>query len=75
NHSKATRPLFLATNKIVDIYTNDSLPAKITRDFLLHAANNVLPIKNFITSKLLERPNNIVFKPLTALSEKILQRI
>jgi ubiquinone biosynthesis UbiH/UbiF/VisC/COQ6 family hydroxylase len=53
-HRKETRPLYLATNKIVDLYTKDSLPARVARDVFLHLANNVMPVKSFITSKLLE---------------------
>lgn len=57
-HRRATRPLYFATNRIVDLYTRDTIPAKIARDFLLHVANNILPIKSFITSKLLEKVEN-----------------
>ena len=38
-------PLYLTTNSIVNLYTNSSLPAKITRPFLLRFANTVRPIK------------------------------
>jgi ubiquinone biosynthesis UbiH/UbiF/VisC/COQ6 family hydroxylase len=53
-HKKVTRPLYLATNKIVDLYTKDSMAARVARDAFIHISNNVLPIKSFITSKLLE---------------------
>ena len=38
-------PLYLTTNSIVNLYTSSSLPAKITRPFLLRFANTVRPIK------------------------------
>ena len=38
-------PLYLATNGIVNLYTNTSFPAKLTRPFLLRFANIIKPVK------------------------------
>ncbi len=38
-------PLYLTTNSIVNLYTSNILPAKITRQFMLRLANTVKPIK------------------------------
>ena len=38
-------PLYLSTNGIVTLYTNNSIPAIFTRKFLLKAVNVIKPIK------------------------------
>ena len=38
-------PLYLTTNGIVNLYTNTSFPAKLTRPFLLRFANIIKPVK------------------------------
>ena len=38
-------PIYLTTNSIVNLYTSNILPAKITRQFMLRLANTVKPIK------------------------------
>ena len=55
-HKRATRPLYLATNAIVRLYTNDSPPAKFARSALLTAADIFFPAKKLIMSKLGEMP-------------------
>ena len=40
-HRFATRPLYLATNAIVRLYTDDSLPARVARGALLGLASRV----------------------------------
>ena len=42
---RAAIPLYLTTNSIVNLYTSNILPAKITRQFMLRLANTVKPIK------------------------------
>ena len=42
---RAAAPLYLATNSIVNLYTSNILPAKITRQFILRFVNTVKPIK------------------------------
>lgn len=53
-HQRSTRFLYLMTNSIVGLYTNDSPPLRIVRSFLLRMANKVTPIKSLIMSKLVE---------------------
>jgi len=38
-------PLYLATNSIVQLYTNTSRPSKIARKFALRAVNTIKPLK------------------------------
>ena len=38
-------PVYLTTNSIVNLYTSNILPAKITRQFMLRLVNSVDPIK------------------------------
>ena len=42
---RAAAPLYLATNSIVNLYTSNILPAKLTRQFILRFVNTVKPIK------------------------------
>ena len=51
-HRRATRPLYLATNAIVRLYTNDSRPARVARSALLAVANRFAPAKHLIMSRL-----------------------
>lgn len=63
NHMKVTRPLYLGTNGIVGLYTNESLPAKVLRNVTLRLANNFPPIKHLITNKLTEKRPSFGFLP------------
>jgi len=51
-HQRVSKPIYLGTNAIVDLYTNDILPAKIARSALLLISNYFPPIKNKITHQL-----------------------
>ena len=42
---RVATPLYLTTNGIVNLYTNTSFPAKLTRPFLLRFANIIKPVK------------------------------
>ena len=42
---RAAAPLYLATNSIINLYTSNILPAKLTRQFILRFVNTVKPIK------------------------------
>ena len=53
-HMKATRPLYYGTNGLVNLYTNETLPAKAARAISLRLANTLSPIKRIITNKLTE---------------------
>jgi len=54
-HRRATRPLYMVTNMIVGLYTDDSPPAKVARKMLLNAANKMVPVKNYLMDKLIEK--------------------
>lgn len=53
-HMRVTWPMYLGTNGIVGLFTNDTAPAKALRKLVLHVANNFPPIKQLITSRLTE---------------------
>lgn len=63
NHMKVTRPLYLGTNSIVGLYTNESVPAKLLRNVTLRLANNFPPIKQLITNKLTDKHTSFGFLP------------
>ena len=47
---RAAAPLYVTTNSIVNLYTSNVLPAKITRQFMLRLANTINPIKQTFLS-------------------------
>ena len=51
-HMRVTKPLYLGTNAIVNLFTNDALPVKALRKAVLHASNHFEPIKWLIKHKL-----------------------
>lgn len=51
-HRKVTHPLYLATNGIVRLFTNDILPARIMRKAVLRLGNNIKPINRMIMNEL-----------------------
>jgi len=53
-HRAATLPLYLATNAIVRLYTDNTAPARVLRHGLLRLANAVSPAKDFMLRKLTE---------------------
>ena len=59
-HMRVTRPLYLGTNGIVSLFTNDTLPAKVLRKLSLRIANNLPPLKSLITSKLTENTRHFL---------------
>lgn len=56
-HRRATLPIFLGTNALVKLYTDDRLPARFARRTLLRVADRVLPIKGWITRRLTDIPS------------------
>lgn len=54
DHRRATQPLYMATNAIVGLYTDNSLPARIAREALLRVGNGLSPVKSFLMRKLTE---------------------
>ncbi len=53
-HRKFTRPLYLGTNALVKLYTNETAPAKLIRHGLLKLGNRLKPAKHVITNLLTE---------------------
>ncbi len=51
-HRLASKPIYIGTNAIVKLYTNDFLPAKLLRKGLLHFSNRFPPLKQSITRQL-----------------------
>jgi len=52
NHQRVTRPLYYGTNGIVDVFTSETLPAKILRKALLRIGSNFSPLKRKIIDQL-----------------------
>tara|TARA_B100001123_G_C15300130_1_gene1020730 strand:+ start:1378 stop:2553 length:1176 start_codon:yes stop_codon:yes gene_type:complete len=53
-HKRASKPLYLGTNTLVKLYTNDSLFSKIIRKTMLRIGNNFIPAKRKIINQLTE---------------------
>lgn len=51
-HQLLSRPLYEATNAIVDLYTNDKPLAKIVRKAAIHMGNKFMPFKHAVTHRL-----------------------
>jgi len=51
-HQMATRPLYLLTRWLTDVYTHESVPGKLLRETLLRVAQNWSPIKKAIARSL-----------------------
>lgn len=51
-HMIVTRPLFSGTNHIVNLFTNESTPAKLARKAALRLSNHLPPVKWAIRQKL-----------------------
>lgn len=51
-HRRETRPIYIGTNALVQLYTKDSPLARIARNALLHIGNSIPPAKRLITNKL-----------------------
>jgi 2-polyprenyl-6-methoxyphenol hydroxylase-like FAD-dependent oxidoreductase len=48
----AAGPIYLATNSIVNLYTSNILPAKLTRQFVLRFVNTIKPAKQVFLNML-----------------------
>lgn len=59
-HRRATRPLFLATNAVVALYTNDTAPARLLRGALHGFARRFPPVGGALSNMLThERPGAV----------------
>ncbi len=53
-HRKATYPLYIATNALVRLYTNNHAVARIARSLILLVGTGLSPIKDYMLHKLTE---------------------
>ncbi|MEQ1517053.1 MAG: 5-demethoxyubiquinol-8 5-hydroxylase UbiM [Usitatibacteraceae bacterium] len=56
-HRRATLPIFLGTNALVKLYTDDRMPARVARRGLLRIADRLPPLKSWITRRLTDMPS------------------
>ncbi len=63
-HMRVTKPLYLGTNAIVSLFTNDALPVKALRKAVLHFSNHFEPIKWLIKHKLTDSEQQKIKLPL-----------
>jgi ubiquinone biosynthesis UbiH/UbiF/VisC/COQ6 family hydroxylase len=54
-HRRATRPIYLGTNVLVSLFTDDEMPARFLRTAVLRLANRLPPLKAGITRQLTGR--------------------
>jgi ubiquinone biosynthesis UbiH/UbiF/VisC/COQ6 family hydroxylase len=54
-HRRATRPIYLGTNVLVSLFTDDQMPARFVRTAVLRLANRLPPLKAGITRQLTGR--------------------
>jgi ubiquinone biosynthesis UbiH/UbiF/VisC/COQ6 family hydroxylase len=54
-HDRAARPIYLGTNLVVSLYTDDHLPARIARGALLHLGNLLHPARHAIMRQLTDK--------------------
>ena len=52
NHRLGTRPLYLTTRAIVDLYTNDRRPARVLREAALRAGSRFSPFRRALAASL-----------------------
>ena len=50
-HMLHAQPIYLGTNMLLKLFTNETAPAKILRGLVLRASNNFPPLKKLITSR------------------------
>ncbi|WP_334178866.1 5-demethoxyubiquinol-8 5-hydroxylase UbiM [Pseudoxanthomonas sp.] len=56
-HRRGSRPLYLATRAIVELYTNDRAPARVVRETVLRAGRRLTPFRRVLARTLAdERP-------------------
>lgn len=61
-HRRATRPLYLATQMLASLYTDDHGPAVIARKLALHAAARLKPFRHVVAARLTSaRPRASLF--------------
>ena len=58
-HRLDTLPLYVATAGIVNLYTNDTLPASLARKALINIADKMAPIKALMMNKLVDNGKSL----------------
>lgn len=66
-HRKDTLPLYLMTAGIVNLYTNDTMPAQFARRAFIEIADKMAPIKAVMMNKLVDDGRNHFQLPLPRL--------
>ncbi|MBN8648002.1 MAG: 5-demethoxyubiquinol-8 5-hydroxylase UbiM [Caulobacterales bacterium] len=61
-HRLDTLPLYLTTASIVNLYTNDTLPASLARKALINIADKMAPIKALMMNKLVDNGRSFLPK-------------
>lgn len=61
-HRLDTLPLYVATAGIVNLYTNDTLPASLARKALINIADKMAPIKALMMNKLVDNGKSFLPK-------------
>lgn len=54
-HDRVARPIYLGTNLVVGLYTDDRLPARVARNALLHLGNLIHPARHAIMRQLTDK--------------------
>lgn len=54
-HDRVARPIYLGTNMLVGLYTDDRLPARVARNALLHLGNLMHPARHAIMRQLTDK--------------------
>ncbi len=62
-HLRTTKPLYLGTNEIVRLFTNDAWPTKVLRKVVLRITNNLAPMKLVIKNILTETEGSPLMLP------------
>ncbi len=62
-HLRTTKPLYLGTNEIVRLFTNDAWPTKVLRKVVLRITNNLAPMKLLIKNILTETESSPIMLP------------
>jgi 2-polyprenyl-6-methoxyphenol hydroxylase-like FAD-dependent oxidoreductase len=55
-HRRATRPLYLATQAIVGLFTNDAPPARLLREAALRLSSKTSPFRKAVSRQLSGKP-------------------
>jgi 2-polyprenyl-6-methoxyphenol hydroxylase-like FAD-dependent oxidoreductase len=63
-HRRATLPLFLATNAVARLYSDDRAPARLARAALVGAGAALAPVRKMIVAGLMDAPSG---RPLRAM--------